>query len=135
MRTRYLYIARCEGYAKIGTTVDPKARASGCRSGNLCPSEMSRIAPVVLCGAALGGFHEERILHHRLKVHRAAGEWYYDTAEFRKDIEGVFDIPATQFVPAKVNPFSTPEFHYAWFRLMNAVQANHMKKKLFGRRH
>lgn len=63
-----VYVATCEGFAKIGVT-----QKIGCRISNL---RMSCPFPIKVVAIMRGGRKLEKELHSRFAGHRHTGEWF-----------------------------------------------------------
>lgn len=71
---KYIYVAKCGDYVKIGISKNPRDRIYGIGAGRLKPPSLA--GPPRLIFATPGTFREEKSLHRSLERFRVTGEWY-----------------------------------------------------------
>jgi hypothetical protein len=71
-RLTFLYIAYCEGFAKVGVSEDPRTRVFSMQAG--CPFEITLVESYPLSRA--DAMQAEIDLFQALRDHHARGEWF-----------------------------------------------------------
>jgi len=82
-----VYFLRCDGFVKIGYSIDPHMRLRQIRSmdGTLFPGGID-CAATELLATEHGGFDRERELHKQFKHLRHTGEWFTEAPELTEYI-------------------------------------------------
>lgn len=75
MKKCYVYLIKCKNYVKIGNAINPEKRVKHLQIGNPFPLEL--IAKLPFPTKKTAELYE-RELHHRLRKHRAFGEWFHE---------------------------------------------------------
>lgn len=102
----YVYICECQGYYKVGSAGDPKARIKDMQIGNPFPVTLVHSIgvsnPVVL----------ERVLHIRLQRWRKSGEWFAIPPDVLIQLKAM-DLENAERMVNERTPMVTAEFPVA----------------------
>lgn len=94
-RDATVYMLRCEGFVKIGYSVDPHVRLRQIRSmdGTKYPAGLN-CSTTELLATECGGIDRERELHQRFAHLRHTGEWFTEAPELTEYIESLSEVSA-----------------------------------------
>lgn len=101
-----VYFIRCEGFIKIGISVDPKTRLRNIQvsgNGTHAPAGIN-LTSAEIVALEPGGYDRESELHKKFAALRVAGEWFTEVPELTAYIEAL-----DEYTPPKHTPAKAPE--------------------------